>query len=68
MPRAPGGRSLSTVSRYLRGIVFPAHKSDLFRHAQRRGAKRGLLGAIELMPDGNYRSMDEVIDGVVAVG
>lgn len=63
MRRHPRGRSPASISKYLRGIVFPAHKADLFRHAQHQGAEDKVLGVIAMLPDGNYRSMADVITG-----
>lgn len=67
MPRAANGRAPASIPRYLKGIAFPAHKADLFRHAERHGAEGTVLDVIESMPDGNYRSMADVIIGVGTV-
>jgi hypothetical protein len=67
MPRAMDRRAPASIPRFLKGITFPAHKADLFRHAERRGAEETVLDVIESMPDGNYRSMADVIIGVGTV-
>lgn len=67
MPRTPRRRAPASIPRYLKGITFPAHKADLFRHAEQQGAEETVLGVIESMPDGNYRSMADVIIGVGTV-
>jgi hypothetical protein len=44
------------VQRFLRGLRYPASKSDAIEHAMRRGAGEDVLGALRALAEGVYES------------
>jgi hypothetical protein len=44
------------VQKYLGGIDYPATKQDLKSHAQRHNAPQEVLGALDLLPDEEFRT------------
>lgn len=61
MARGMGGHSPSNVTHHLKGIDFPAKKSDLVQHAKKNGAESEVLDAIEAMPEQDYENMADVM-------
>ncbi len=61
MARGMGGQSPSNVTHHLKGIDFPAKKTDLVQHAKKNGAESEVLDAIEAMPDQDYENMADVM-------
>ncbi len=64
MAQGKGGHSPTDITHHLKGIDFPAEKSDLVEHAKGKGADKDVLGTIEKMPDGTYETMADVMIGV----
>jgi Protein of unknown function (DUF2795) len=48
------GGSVATVTHALKGIGFPARKSDLLDRARKNHAERAVLDIIGAMPDQDY--------------
>jgi Protein of unknown function (DUF2795) len=51
------------VARYLMSLVFPCQKEDLIRHAEAHQAEEAVLAILEMMPEGTYGSMADVVQG-----
>jgi len=49
--------STAKVSRYLKGIHFPADKGKCVDYARQHDAPDDVVGALNHMPDGKYDSM-----------
>lgn len=49
--------STARVSRYLKGIHFPADKRKCVSYARERDAPDDVMGALNDMPEGQYDSM-----------
>jgi hypothetical protein len=64
MTRGMSGHSPANITHHLKGIDFPAEKTDLVKHAKQQGADREILDVIEKMPDGRYETMADVMKGV----
>jgi hypothetical protein len=64
MARAADGQSPIDITHHLKGIDFPASRSDLVEHAKGQGASKDVLGTIEGMPEGSYETMADVMKGV----
>jgi hypothetical protein len=63
MTRGVGGHSPANITHHLKGIDFPARKTDLERHAKRNGADDAVLQEIRGMPDQEYGNMADVMKG-----
>jgi hypothetical protein len=57
------GGSVANVTHSLKGIEFPARKSDLLDQAKKNHAERAVLDLIEAMPDQDYATMADVMKG-----
>ena len=57
----PGGSSPIDVTHYLKGIDFPASKSDLLEQAKKNDAGDEVLDMIDSMPEDDYGDMSEVM-------
>lgn len=62
--RGVGGASPSNITRYLRGVDFPARKQDLIRRARDDNAEDEVIRQLEQMPDQEFRSMSDVMSAV----
>lgn len=49
--------STAKVSKYLKGIHFPADKKQCVSYARQHDAPEDVVGALTGMPDGEYDSM-----------
>jgi hypothetical protein len=61
--RQHGGGSVAEVTHSLKGVEFPAKKSDLLDQARKNHAERAVLDLIEAMPDQEYGTMADVMKG-----
>jgi hypothetical protein len=57
------GGSVADVTHSLKGVEFPAKKSDLLDQARKNHAERAVLELIEAMPDQDYGTMADVMKG-----
>jgi hypothetical protein len=57
------GGSVATVTHALKGIGFPARKTDLLDRARKNHAERAVLDIIGAVPDQDYRTMADVMKG-----
>jgi hypothetical protein len=57
------GGSVASVTHALKGIGFPAIKSDLLNGPKQNHAERAVLDIIGAMPDQEYRTMADVMKG-----
>ncbi len=57
-----GGDSPQDLPRYLKGIIFPASRLDLVRHARQLHADPSMVERLEQIPDTEYDSLDEVVE------
>ena len=55
------GMSPEVVYNYLTGIQYPARKPELIEHAKNNGAGGDVIGALETLPDEEYKSQDDLI-------
>lgn len=67
MARGMGGASPSNIAHYLKGIDFPATKQDLVSYAEDNNAPDEVLDVLEDMPDQEYTSMADLMQGVAQV-
>ncbi len=63
MSKGPAGQSPIDVTKHLKGIDFPAEKSDLAEHAKKNGAPPEIMEAIEAMPEQTYETVADVMKG-----
>ena len=61
MARGFDGHSPVDVTHHLKGVSFPAGKEDLLEAAKDNGAGRDILDMIDAMPDGEFRSITDVM-------
>lgn len=61
MTRGLGGHSPANVSKYLKGIAFPATRRDLRLQAEDNGADPDVIDVILSLPDDDYESMADVM-------
>ncbi|MDO0944449.1 MULTISPECIES: DUF2795 domain-containing protein [Chromohalobacter] len=64
MTRGVGGQSPANVTHHLKGMDFPASRSDIERQAKENGADEDVMDIIRKMPDQEYDSMADVTKGV----
>jgi hypothetical protein len=57
------GGSVANVTHALKGIGFPAKKSDLLDRANKNHDDRAVLDIVGAMPDQPYRTMADVMKG-----
>lgn len=50
------------ITRFMKGLEFPAEKAEITTHAQQEQAGSTLLSALEKLPDGTYSTPDEVAE------
>ncbi len=67
MARGMGGESPSNIAHYLKGIDFPANKQDLIDFAEDSNAPDKVLDVLEDLPDQQYTSIADLIQGVAQV-
>jgi hypothetical protein len=60
-----GTQVAAEIQVLLEGIALPAHKRDLIAYARKQDDS--LAGDLEALPDGEYRSLDEVGEALVGV-
>lgn len=64
MPRGMGGQSPANIAHYLQGIDFPISKQDLISHAEDNNAPDEVIDLLENLPDQEYHSMSDLMQGV----
>lgn len=64
MTRGMGGQSPSNIAHYLKGIDFPADKDDIIAYAEDNGAPEEVLDTLENLPDMEFDSMADLMQGV----
>jgi hypothetical protein len=58
-----GERHVSAnLSRFLKGLDFPAQQVDLVAQAKENGADQGFLDVLEKMPKREYESLADVVE------
>ncbi len=62
MERLAGGKTDTSILRYLAGIPFPAHKDDLVHAARKNGAPSEVFATLEQLPKNEFASPQELID------
>jgi len=62
MTRGLGGHSPANVSKFLKGIDFPATRRDLRLQAEDNGADADVMDVILSLPDDDYESMADVME------
>lgn len=55
------GQSPANVTRFLKGIDFPAQKKDLIQHAKKNQAEKDVMDLIQNMEERDYESMADVM-------
>ena len=63
MAQGSGEQSPVNVTHYLKGVDLPAKKGDLVEHAKGNGAPDDVVSKIEAMPDGDFKTMADVMKG-----
>jgi hypothetical protein len=63
MARGVGGHSPSNVTKYLKGIDFPAHVDDLVKQAKKNDADQEVIDELKNLPDEEYHSVAEIMKG-----
>lgn len=58
-------RDDARVAKALQGVDFPADRAGLLSYAGTRGAEEKTLQALRSLPDGQYGSVQEVVDAVL---
>ena len=56
-----GSGQISNVSRFLKGLEFPAEKQDLLQCARRNQAEREVIDLIQKLDDRQFTNMADVI-------
>jgi hypothetical protein len=56
-----GGHSPSNVSHHLKGIHFPAEKSDPCQPAEANGAEPEVMEVLQTVDEGPYESMADIM-------
>lgn len=64
MPRGMGGQSSSNIANYLKGIDFPASKDDIVIYAEDNSAPQEVLDVLENLPDQEFNSIADLMQGV----
>ncbi|GAB2800054.1 hypothetical protein GCM10027040_29490 [Halomonas shantousis] len=64
MTRGLGGHSPANITHHLKGVDFPASRTDLEKHAKDNGAEKDVLEVIRNMPDKEYGDMSDVTKGI----
>ncbi len=55
------GITPEAIYNYLGGMHYPARKTELIEHAKNNGAAGDVIGALETLPDEEYKSLDDLI-------
>ncbi len=55
------GMSPESVYNYLSGVQYPARKPELIKQAKINGAGKDVIGALETLPDEEYKSQEDLI-------
>lgn len=55
------GHSPANITRFLKGVDFPAKKDELVKQAQHNKADREVIDEIQKMQQGEYESMADVM-------
>ncbi len=58
----------AAVLAHLRGIRFPAARSDLLKCARGNNAPLGFIRALEVLPDREYMDLADVMDAASETG
>lgn len=53
----------AAVSKYFKGMDFPADKQSLIQRAQESGAPTAVMQVLNKMPEGQYRSAADIGKG-----
>jgi hypothetical protein len=62
MTRGLSGQSPANIMQHLKGVDFPAKKTDLERQAKKNGAPEEILEALKDLPEeDNYHSSADVM-------
>ena len=59
---AGDGHVSANLARFLKGVEFPAERTDLIEGAKQNGADQGVLEVLGKMPRRSYDSMAEVME------
>jgi len=54
------GQAPNLLSKYLKGLNFPAEKENVVKQAESNQADNNILGALRKLPPGVYRNLGEV--------
>jgi hypothetical protein len=63
MARGMGGGSPSNLAHFLKGIDFPAQKTDLVKHAKKNNVNEEVIQELNHMSDHKYSNMADVMKG-----
>ena len=63
MTRKTLGKYTTDITQYLAGMKFPCEKEDLIEHAKYQGAIDEVLDLLRNMPEEEYSTMAEVMQG-----
>ncbi len=53
--------SVTSITKQLQGMDFPATKQDLINHAQQKGVEESVMNMLSEMDDREYESMKDVM-------
>jgi hypothetical protein len=56
-------RNVAAVTHSLKGMDFPARKSELVNHARDHGADQEIINVLENLPDREFGNMADVMKG-----
>ncbi len=63
MAQTEATHSPTDVTKYLKGVDFPAKRADLVQTAKHNHADQQVMKAIEAMPDHEYHTMADIMKG-----
>jgi hypothetical protein len=67
MPRGVGGCGAANVMRHLRGITFPARRSDILDHVREKNGETGYRDTLQVvdylayLPEHSFQSVSEIM-------
>jgi Protein of unknown function (DUF2795) len=64
MTETEGGASLVDIGKRLEGLNLPARKQDVTGHARSKGANQDEITALERLPDQEFTTIADVLQGV----
>ena len=64
MTETEGGASLADIGKRLEGLTLPASKQDVIGHARSKGANQDEITALERLPDQEFTTIADVLQGV----